>query len=243
MNELEFNQLDTIMNDDTKVGYRLESMEVLNWGTFDKKVWKIEPNGHTALLTGDVGSGKSTIVDAITCLIVPHNEIIFNKSAGAERKERSLASYIKGEYKNIKNSDTSTREKAVSLRYNSSQTTTFTVLIANFTNKGYDDVIALAQVFWIENSKVKKLLIIREKEKLSIQEHFSKSKDPKELRKNIKALSNVEIFDSFSAYSQKFRQLFGMNSKQAIDLFYQTVSMKSVASLNTFVKEQMLEQT
>ncbi len=243
MNELDFNTTSNIANDTTKVGYRLESMEVLNWGTFDEKVWKIEPNRNTALLTGDVGSGKSTIVDAITCLIVPHNEIIFNKSAGAERKERSLESYIKGEYKNVKNSDSSTREKAVSLRYNSAKTITFSVLIANFTNKDSKDVIALAQVFWIESGKVKKILLIREKEKLSIQEHFSKSKDPKELRKNIKALSNVEIFDSFSSYSQKFRHLFGMNSKQAIDLFYQTVSMKSVASLNTFVKEQMLEQT
>ncbi len=236
------NQLE-VSNDDTKVGYRLESMEVLNWGTFDKKVWKIEPNGHTALLTGDVGSGKSTLVDAITCLIVPHDKIIFNKSAGAERKERSLASYIKGEYKNVKNSDMSSREKAVSLRYNSKEHTTFSVLIANFSNKGYNSVIALAQVFWIENGKVKKLLLIREKEKLSIQEHFSDIKNPKDLRKNIKSLSNLEIFDSFSSYSQKFRHLFGMNSKQAIDLFYQTVSMKSVASLNTFVKEQMLEQT
>ena len=34
-----------------------------------------------------------------------------------------------------------------------------------------------------------------------------------------------------------------MNSEKAIDLFYQTVSMKSVSSLTSFVKEQMLERT
>jgi len=34
-----------------------------------------------------------------------------------------------------------------------------------------------------------------------------------------------------------------MNSDKAIDLFYQTVSMKSVSSLTSFVREQMLERT
>src|SRR5260370_6400153 len=34
-----------------------------------------------------------------------------------------------------------------------------------------------------------------------------------------------------------------MNSEKAIDLFYQTVSMKSVSSLTDFVREQMLEKT
>ncbi len=34
-----------------------------------------------------------------------------------------------------------------------------------------------------------------------------------------------------------------MNSDKAIDLFYQTVSMKSVSSLTDFVREQMLERT
>lgn len=37
--------------------------------------------------------------------------------------------------------------------------------------------------------------------------------------------------------------MFGMNSEKAIDLFYQTVSMKSVSSLTDFVREQMLERT
>ena len=64
--------------------------------------WQIQPNGHNALLTGDIGSGKSTLVDALTCLLVPHNKIVFNKAAGAEGKERNLLSYVRGEYKKEK---------------------------------------------------------------------------------------------------------------------------------------------
>lgn len=238
MSELEFNR------DNTKIGFRLHSVELFNWGTFHKNIWKIEPNGSNSLLTGDVGSGKSTLVDALTCLIVPHQKINFNKAAGAERNERNLLTYIKGEFKNTKSDEADSREKAVSLRYNGSSDTTFSVIIANFTNEGYHESISLAQVFWIENDKPQKLLIIREKLPLSIKDNFSNFEDVRELRKRMKDLSNTEVFDdNFSKYSQRFRQLFGMQTDKAIDLFYQTVSMKSVSSLTLFVREQMLERT
>jgi uncharacterized protein YPO0396 len=238
MSELEFNR------DNTKIGFRLHSVEIFNWGTFHNKIWKIEPNGSNSLLTGDVGSGKSTLVDALTCLIVPHQKINFNKAAGAERNERNLLTYIKGEYKNTKSEEADSREKAVSLRYNGSADSTFSVVIANFNNEGYHESISLAQVFWIENDKPQKLLIIREKLPLSIKDNFSKIEDARELRKRMKDLSNTEVFDdNFSKYSQRFRQLFGMQTDKAIDLFYQTVSMKSVSSLTLFVREQMLERT
>jgi uncharacterized protein YPO0396 len=227
-------------------GFRLHSVELLNWGTFHDKVWRIEPHGRNSLLTGDVGSGKSTLVDALTCLIVPHHKISFNKAAGAEKNERNLATYIKGEYKNTKNNetDTSKRDKAVTLRYNHPHDTTFSVILANFTNEAYRESVSLAQVFWIENDKVQKLLIIREKELLSVKEHFSNIEDPRELRKRMKKLSYTETFDdNFARYSQRFRHLFGMPTDKAIDLFNQTVSMKSVTNLTTFVREQMLERT
>ena len=49
-----------------RAGYRLQYAEVFNWGTFDQEVWRFTPGTDTALLTGDIGSGKSTIVDALT---------------------------------------------------------------------------------------------------------------------------------------------------------------------------------
>ncbi|MET0995530.1 MAG: ATP-binding protein, partial [Mycobacterium sp.] len=36
-------------------GFRLQRLEVLNWGTFDRRVWRLEMNGHNGLLTGDIG--------------------------------------------------------------------------------------------------------------------------------------------------------------------------------------------
>jgi len=239
--ELEFN------TDNAQIGFRLDYMELLNWGTFNNRIWQITPNGNNSLLTGAIGSGKSTIVDALTCLFVRHDKITFNKAAGAEGKERTLISYIRGEYKNTKNEFSDTAEKrkgkAVGLRYNDASDTTFSVILANFSNVGYSSNITLAQVFWIENEKVQKMFIISTKA-LRIKETFENIEDGKTLKQRIKNLPAIEYAgDNFSEYSQKFRHLFGMNSDKAIDLFYQTVSMKSVNSLTSFVREQMLEQT
>ena len=58
-----------------QLGFRLARLEVYNWGTFDGEVWSLAPEGATSLLTGDVGSGKSTLVDAIITLLVPPRRI------------------------------------------------------------------------------------------------------------------------------------------------------------------------
>jgi uncharacterized protein YPO0396 len=221
-------------------GFRLQYLEVLNWGTFNKVRWQIQPNGYNALLTGDIGSGKSTLVDALTCLLVPHNKIVFNKAAGAEGKERNLLSYVKGEYKKEKEEITKLA-KRVYLRPDDN---TYTVIIGNFHNIGYDENICLSQIFWIgKEGKVEKLLIISTMP-LTIARHFSGFTDIADLRKRLRNTEGIQLFDdNFSRYSEHFRRLFGMNSDKAIDLFYQTVSMKSVSSLTDFVREQMLERT
>lgn len=101
---------------DARTGFRLHRMEVFNWGTFNDKIFTIFPEGYNALLTGDIGSGKSTLVDALTTLIVPHHKIIYNKAAGAEsRTERNLYTYIRGEHTNKKDETTGV-SKAIYLR-------------------------------------------------------------------------------------------------------------------------------
>jgi uncharacterized protein YPO0396 len=45
-----------------KAGFRLQYMEVYNWGTFDKQIFKISPLGNNSLLTGSNGSGKQHLL-------------------------------------------------------------------------------------------------------------------------------------------------------------------------------------
>ena len=106
----------SLNSENIKAGFRLVKLEVYNWGTFDGKVYNIKPDGFNGLLTGDIGSGKSTLVDAVTTLIVPQQKIIYNKAAGAESKtERNLLTYVRGEHTNRKDEQTGS-SKPVYLR-------------------------------------------------------------------------------------------------------------------------------
>jgi uncharacterized protein YPO0396 len=75
-----------LIAEESASGFRLHRLEVLNWGTFDERVWTLTLDGQNTLLTGDIGSGKSTLVDAMTTLLVPAHRVAYNKAAGAEAK-------------------------------------------------------------------------------------------------------------------------------------------------------------
>ncbi|HYG69842.1 MAG TPA: ATP-binding protein, partial [Anaeromyxobacteraceae bacterium] len=55
---------------DERTGFRLRRLEVFNWGTFHGRVWQVRADSRNTLVTGEVGSGKSTLVDALTTLLV-----------------------------------------------------------------------------------------------------------------------------------------------------------------------------
>src|SRR3984957_8505410 len=50
-----------------------------------------------------------------------------------------------------------------------------------------------------------------------------------------------ETFDTFPPYASAWRHRFGIENEQAMDLFHQAISMKSVGNLTDFVREHMLE--
>jgi uncharacterized protein YPO0396 len=221
-----------------KAGYRLRHLEVLNWGTFDGQVWRLTCDTETALLTGDIGSGKSSLVDAITTLLLPSHKIAYNKAAGAEARERTLRSYVEGHYKSERVESTG-RSRSKGLR---EDRTTYSVVVGVFSNVGYDETVTLAQVFQQRDTTGQpyRFFVTATKE-LSIATDFADfGSDLRDLRKRLRA-SGVEIFDEFPKYSTSLRRLLGIRSEQALELFHQTVSMKSVGNLNDFVRDHMLE--
>lgn len=85
-------------------GFRLDRLEVYNWGTFHDQVYVFPLGGQTALLTGANGSGKSTLVDALLTLLVAPRSRIYNEASGSvtRRQERSELTYVRGDYGRIK---------------------------------------------------------------------------------------------------------------------------------------------
>ncbi|MBD8000092.1 ATP-binding protein [Oerskovia gallyi] len=223
---------------DQRSGYRLERLEVLNWGTFDKYAWSFELEGRNALLTGDIGSGKSTIVDAITTLLLPANRISYNKAAGADTRERTLRSYVAGHYKSERNEVTGA-SRHVGLRRGH----TYSVILGEFANRGFDSRAVLAQVFWLKDGAQgqPERFYVTSTSPMTIADDFAGfDGDINVLRRRLRE-SGAQIRDHFPEYGRDFRRLLGIESEQAMELFHQTVSMKSVGDLNEFVREHMLE--
>jgi uncharacterized protein YPO0396 len=221
-------------------GFRLARLELCNWGTFDARVWTLTANARNTLLTGDIGSGKSTIVDAVTTLLLPANRISYNKAAGADTRERSLRSYVLGYFKSERNEVTGTT-KPVALR----DATKFSVILGVFTNEGYDATVTLAQVFWMRNGDVggqPDRFYVTADSALSVAGNFGEfGSDMTLLRKRLRGTVGVRVHDGFPEYGKDFRRRLGIESEQAMELFHQTVSMKSVGNLTDFVRDHMLE--
>lgn len=221
-----------------RAGFRLQRFEALNWGTFHRHVWKMEPRGYNALLTGDIGSGKSTLVDALTTLLVPAHRIIYNQAAGAARRERDLLSYVRGNYKTEKD-ETRFAAKSVYLRGNDSHS----VILGYFHNEGYGQGVTLAQVFWAKggDAQPERFYAVADRP-MSISREFSGfGREIADLKKKLRR-NGVLVFDTFVHYAQEFRRRMDIRGDQALELFYQTVSLKSVGDLTAFIREHMLDE-
>src|SRR5581483_2099007 len=186
-------------------GVRLMSVEVLNWGTFDKQVWRLDLMGGNGLLTGQNGAGKSTLVDAITTLLVPAHRINYNKAGQADRDERDLRSYVLGTYKSERAATGGA--KPVSLRTTGS---TYAVVLGRFHNAGFNETTTLAQVFWFreQHGQPARFYVVAERA-LSIQEHFTGfGRDISALRKRLRKQSGTQVHENYPSYGADFRRRF-----------------------------------
>ena len=227
------------MNQKNTGGYRLKHIEIFNWGTFDKNIWRLEPDAKNSLLTGANGSGKTTLVDAIITLLVPPSKRHYNQSSGAEKKrERDETSYTRGAYSNVQNASGLTA-KTLYLR---EKENAYSILIGVFYNAFTDKYVSLAQVRWFSNNSLKRAYFVSE-EPLDIATNFTPMDTSGAWKRRLKKQTTTEEFDSFSKYSQHFSKTFGLKSEKALSLFSQTVGIKVLGNLNAFIRTNMLEDT
>lgn len=226
-------------------GYRLKLLEVFNWGTFHEgssgqDIWRLVPDGQNTLLTGVNGSGKTTLVDGLLALLVNPTKRFFNQSSGAESKAgRTPESYVEGHYSNTQD-EAQQRVRPEKLRPNRTQT--FSILLGVFTN-AQSVPVTLVQVRWFNASGLQHKYLVAKTE-LSIAAHIrfgTANQWVSGLKKQF-VPGVVEDFDTFAKYAAAFQRLFGMRDK-ALTLFNQTVSMKVVDDLDSFIRANMLEDS
>ena len=225
-------------------GFKLDYLEVWNWGTFDKKVYHMNLHGNNSLLTGANASGKSTLIDALLTLMVPlKRQRFYNQSSGVEKKgNRTEESYFFGNYGN-QQQEGAASTTTLRLRDKGARS----VLLASFCNVD-KRVVTLFQVRYYTGEELKVLFGIA-REPLTIERDFSEFDLHGDWRKRLTKKYNtnetkrtIEFFDGPVAYGEKMITLFGMRSDKALTLFNQIVGVKVLDDLDSFIRTNMLEE-
>ncbi len=227
-----------------KAGFRLQYMEVYNWGTFHDRIFRINPQGNNSLLTGANASGKSTFIDALLTLMVPVKKMRFyNQSSGVDKKgDRTEETYVRGHYGNIqREGELSTT--AQTLRDKS----THSILLASFANTDQKE-ITLFQLRWFSNGELRRAFGIAHAG-LHIEQDFSEFDGKGNWKKRLEKKYNtgsqkrkIDFFEGPMAYAERLAQLMGMRSTKALSLFNQVVGVKVLDDLDDFIRTNMLEE-
>jgi len=218
-------------------GFRLQRLEVRNWGTFHEKVHILDLAGQTALLIGENGSGKSTLVDALLTLLVPKMKRNYNLSAGgAKKKERDEKTYVLGAYGSQSESD----ESRAQIKFLRKPGGSPSILLATFTNAATGEAITLAQLLWVQDDDVRKLFLVARSER-SIQKDFDGLGESRAWKKSLRQ-RGFEVEDSFSEYAEKVVRYLRMESTTTLALFSQTVAIKEISHVSGFIRDHMLDK-
>lgn len=223
-------------------GFRLQYMEIYNWGTFHEKIFRMEPQGNNALLTGANASGKSTIIDALLTLMVPaKKDRFYNQSSGVEKKgNRTEETYVLGHYGNIQREG----DKGATTQALRDQSA-YSILLATFANTD-QRVITVFQVRWFSGGELRRTFGLAHCT-LEIKRDFQPFDGKGVWRRRLEGAykgnrSMVEFFEGPVGYAERMTQLFGMRSVKALGLFNQIVGVKVLDDLDDFIRTHMLEE-
>ena len=224
-------------------GFKLDYMEVWNWGTFNDKVYRMSPHGNNSLLTGANASGKSTLIDALLTLLVPQQrKRFYNQSSGTEKKgNRTDITYFFGNYGQQQESESG----ATSLKLRDKNARS--VLLATFNNSD-GRVVTLFQVRYYSGEELRTVYGMAHKP-LTISQNFAAFDSNGVWRKRMEKELNtgsskriIEFFNGPKAYEEKILLVFGMRSEKALTLFNQIIGVKVLNDLDSFIRDNMLEE-
>lgn len=222
--------------------YRMVRLQVYNWGTFqDIHDIPISPDGF--LFTGPSGGGKSTLLDAISTLLVPPKWVDFNAAAREDersRRDRSLVTYVRGAWADQQDDDSG----EIATQY-LRPGPTWSALALTYANPQGRHV-SLVQLFWIagnsnSSADVKRQYFVFERE-FDLTELESFGTTGLDIRRLKQRLPDAQASDRFPAYADRFQRLLGIESEAALRLLHKTQSAKNLGDLNVFLREFMLEK-
>jgi len=222
---------------DERPGFRLERLELWNWGTFQGGIQMLEPNGGWALIVGDNGSGKSTAIDALRTLLVPPRILNYNDASGDGRRvaarDRTRRSYVRGAWASSSVVDSS----AVTTQY-LREPGMLSGIAAVFTDGLRARSVTLSQILWEHDEQISEIYAIAPARR-SLRELLEGRTNTSEIRRAARR-SGWEIDDTFASYAERMRGLLHIPGEKALEVFNRAIGMKEVGDIDAFVRQFML---
>ncbi|MFQ4149480.1 SbcC/MukB-like Walker B domain-containing protein [Arthrobacter sp. LAPM80] len=225
--------------------WRLQRVEVLNWGTFQGH-HAVEVARKGFLLTGHSGSGKSSLVDAISAVLTPRGKLRFNAAAqdtSARGEDRSLASYVRGAWRRSAHDETG----EVSSDYLRPGATFSAILLRYGNGIAGDKPILLIKLYHLRRGSnttadVSELSLLLNEE-AALPDFVEHLRSGIETRR-IKAAwpQALTVTDKHSAFASKFCRVLGISGENGVLLLHKTQSAKSLGSLDDLFRSFMLDR-
>lgn len=221
--------------------WRLSRIQLINWGTFNGTL-DVPVSRSGALITGGSGTGKSTLIDAISAVLIPTDRVKFNAAAQHEAKRgrgRDLVSYIRGAWRAAEDPDSGTvvaqylRPKA-----------TFSVIVLSFSD-GQGQDRSLAALYYLRaganaKSDVQRLFGVFPNQEVLATDFVPFLKKGMDKRGIKREFSGGTFSENHSTFAAKFRPLIGIANTEALLLLQRTQSAKSLESLDDLFRDYML---
>ena len=224
--------------------WRLTHVQVSNWGTFHgTHDLDISPKGF--FLTGGPGTGKSTLLDAISALLTPPRTLHFNAAAsdaGPARSKyrRTVASYVRGAH--AMHYDPATGEFSQEVLR---EKTTLSVITLRYSN-GLGETLQLTRMLLLHaghtaDSDVKSLYVIARTplDAAQLREFVGRTIESKALEA---AHPGTETYRQFREYRARFSQLLGIPDEKALQLLHKIQSAKELGDVNALLRDYMLDE-
>lgn len=216
-------------------GWRLELLEMANWGTFGgNRVHQLRPEGAWTLLVGENGSGKSTAIDGLRTLLAPRTILrgSFNDAAGGQgKRDRTLTSYIRGQWSASREEEGT---KAQFLRDEEIPTN----LLAVFRNGATGSCLTLAQILWVSGGVDHTVYLVAAGEK-SVVPDLQELGGGREMKRVLRD-RGFTVYESYPGYARDFHQRMGIPGEGAMEVFNQAIGVKEVVSVKQFLRSHLL---